>query len=365
MKKLIPKLLDLAVEIQQIPAPTFQEAARGRFIAERFREDGLEDVHTDALGNVFGCLPGGSGPPVVVSAHLDTVFPAGTPLRIRRTSTRIFGPGIGDNSLAVAGLLGLLWALRTKKARLSGDLWLVANTGEEGLGDLRGMRAVVDRFGERPRAYLVLEGTALGQIYHRALAVRRLRITAETQGGHSWVNYGRPSAVHELARLVAALDSLPLPESPRCSLNAGTFHGGNSVNSIAAHAEIELDLRSVESETLESLDGQVRDLVASFAAGDVRITVEKIGDRPGGALPLDHWLVRLAEKCLQEAGLEAHPSIGSTDANLPLSRGLPAICIGLTRGRGAHTMGEYIETEPLALGLQQLLLLVLGVFQWE
>lgn len=195
------RVLDLAVTIQQIPAPPFGEAQRAEFVRQRFAVEGLEAVSLDALGNVFACLPGsGRSKPLVVSAHLDTVFPFDTDLKVRREADRIFGPGIGDNSLGVAGLFGLLWALRQERGDqpgLPGDLWLVANVGEEGLGDLRGIRAVVERFKDEPLAYLILEGMAFGQVYHRALGVQRYRITVRTEGGHSWVDYGRHSAIHE------------------------------------------------------------------------------------------------------------------------------------------------------------------------
>jgi len=180
---LVAQVLDLAVQIQQIPAPTFYESGRAAFIQKQFVKAGLRDVQVDEIGNVYGRLPGaGQKPPLVVSAHSDTVFPASTDLQVRREKGQIHGPGIGDNSLGVAGLFGLLWGLRARlqgssaELRFPGDLWLVANVGEEGLGDLRGMRVVVDRFGPQVLAYLVVEGMALGQIYHRGLGVKRYRI---------------------------------------------------------------------------------------------------------------------------------------------------------------------------------------------
>jgi tripeptide aminopeptidase len=363
---LVARVLDLAVAIQQIPAPPFGEAQRGAFLRERFLVEGLQDVAVDDIGNVYGRIPGqGQLRPLVVSAHLDTVFPYGTDLQVQREADKVFGPGIGDNSLGLAGLFGLLWALRQKsnQAALPGDVWLVANVGEEGLGDLRGMRAVVDRFGETVCAYLILEGMALGQIYHRGLGVQRYRIAVNTSGGHSWVDYGKPSAIHELGNLIARLSALPVPSQPRSSLNVGVIAGGTSINTIAAEAHLELDLRSENSAALNQLVHQVETLVGAANRADVAVTLEMIGRRPAGKLPSTHPLVRLAKRCLVSQGLQPNLTIGSTDANIPLSRSLPAICVGLSTGYGAHTANEYINVGPLFQGLAQLVAVVEGTFQ--
>ncbi len=374
VNSLVKSVLELAIEIQQIPAPTFAEGRRAAFVRDRFEAEGLQHVTTDEIGNVLGCLPGeGQTHPLVVSAHLDTVFPESTPLDLRREGDQIHGPGIGDNSLGVAGLFGLLWTLTRgstneasqtapEKSRLPGDLWLVANVGEEGLGDLRGMHSVVDRFGNRVLAYLVIEGMALGQIYHRALGVQRYRISAHTAGGHSWVDYGRPSAIHELAGLVTRLSALELPEQPRCSLNVGMITGGISINTIAPEAHLELDLRSEEASALEALVTRVRELVESANRPGVQVSMEIIGQRPAGEISEKHPLVRLAKRCLRLQGIQPNLTIGSTDANIPLSRGLPAICLGLSTGYGAHTADEYILTGPLESGLAQLVAFVEGAF---
>lgn len=365
---LIQRVLDRAVAIQQTPAPTFYEGQRAALVQEGFLAEGLVDVQIDERGNVYGRLPGaGVGRPVVVSAHTDTVFPASTDLRLRRETDKIYGPGIGDNSLGVAGLFGLVWMLRERSAAASnpdlpGDVWLVANVGEEGLGDLSGMRAVVERFGDSPRAYLVLEGMAFGQVYHRALGVQRYQITINTTGGHSWVDYGRPSAIHELAALVTRLNNLPVSRSPRTSLNVGKISGGTSVNTIAPEATLELDLRSEGEQTLKNLVERVLHLVAAANRPEVKASCQVIGSRPAGKIPADHPLVILARGCLADLGIEPNLTIGSTDANIPLSRGLPAVCIGLSSGHGAHTVQEYIHTSPLALGLAQLAALTVGVF---
>jgi len=362
---LVELVVDRAIAIQQIPSPTFAEAARAALIRKFFDREELADVQIDGTGNVFARIPGiGATTPLVVSAHLDTVFPAGTDLTQHRDGQRVYGPGIGDNSLGLAALFGLVWHIRSSALTLPGDIWLVANVCEEGLGDLHGMQAVVDRLGGQVQAYLILEGMALGQVYHRGLGVKRYRITAQTGGGHSWVDFGRPSAIHELAALVVRLTSISLPKIPRTSMNVGVIRGGTSVNTIAAQAYLELDLRSEDWAELESLADLVQDMVEQDnRSGKVQMTVQLIGNRPAGELPANHRLVKLAEQALQEQGITAILNIGSTDANLPLSRGFPAVTIGMTYGAGAHTVGEFIEIIPLAQGLGQLFRLVDLIYQ--
>lgn len=366
---LIQRVLELAVQIQQVPAPTFEEQARAQFVLDRFRAEGLTEIAQDAAGNVYARYPGrGSAAPLVVSAHLDTVFPAETDLSIRREPGRLYGPGLGDNSMGVAGLFGLLWQLRERALQLPGDLWLVANTAEEGLGDLKGMKAVCDRFGSTARAYLIIEGMALGHVYHRGTGVRRYKITLHTPGGHSWIDYGKPSAIHELARLVAQISDLSLPANPRTTLNIGRISGGTSINTIAPNAWIELDLRSESADELNHLIRQVEKLVAAVERpqrggdGGVRVELEVIGQRPAGEISTADPLIKLAKSILMQQGLDPLLTIGSTDANIPLSRGYPALVLGITRGGGAHTVGEFIETEPVADGLEQLLGFVSGVW---
>ena len=364
--ELVKRVLEMAIAIQQIPAPTFNEGRRAAFVLERFQEEGLSDVSIDPVGNVYARLPGKanarSAPPLVVSAHLDTVFPEDTPLDLRRDSDRIYGPGIGDNATGVAGLFGLLWALQGSQ-RLPGDVWLVANVGEEGLGNLCGMSAVVDRFGADVRAYIILEGMALGQIYNRGLSVRRYEISACTPGGHAWVDFGRPSAIHELAGLITRLCAIPVPEQPRSSMNIGTVSGGTSVNTIAAQATCLLDLRSESGQVLARLARQTEAQIEAGNYPGIQFSWKVVGERPSGGIPSSHPLVRLAKSCLEAQGIHPLLNIGSTDANIPLSRGMPAICMGLTSGGGAHTVEEYIATQPLELGLAQLQALVDRIFQ--
>lgn len=364
MTNFITQLLDLAIQIQQIPAPTFAEGPRGEFVRGRFLEEGLKDVSMDSQGNVYGCLPGKNKniKPLIVSAHLDTVFSEKTNLKVTKSSGKISAPGLGDNSMGVAALFGILWQLHERKIQLKGDVWFVANVCEEGLGDLRGMKAVVDHFGENVLAYLVLEGMALGHIYHRAIGVRRYRVTARTAGGHSWSDYGQPSAVHEVAALVTQLAAIPLPREPRTTLNVGVMVGGTSVNTLAAEASFDLDLRSEDPSVLMELAKKAEELISTANKPGVRFEADVIGQRPAGEISARHPLVILAETCLHEQGLDATLTGGSTDANVPLSRNIPALVLGVTTGGGAHTTHEFIHTEPVEQGMAQLLMFVERAF---
>ena len=364
MKAFVKRLLELTVQIQQIPAPTFEEDNRANFVQGLFNTENLQDISIDSAGNVYARLPGkGKAKPLIVSAHLDTVFPSETDISTSKKKDRIIGPGIGDNSLGVASLFGLLWLLGEDNILLPGDLWLVANVCEEGLGDLRGIRAVVERFGKDVHAYLIIEGLAFGYIQHRALGVQRYKISVKTNGGHSWSDFGQPSALHELSALVTKLTAIPLPNEPRTSMNVGRMAGGTSINAIAADAWLELDLRSESLQVLAGLSQAVETLVESANSPTVRVEAEVIGRRPVGELPKRHALVKLAEECLKNQGVEPQLTIGSTDANIPLSQGIPALVLGVTNGAGAHTTEEFIYTEPIARGMQQLVEFVSRV--WE
>jgi acetylornithine deacetylase/succinyl-diaminopimelate desuccinylase-like protein len=325
----------------------------------------------DEAGNVYGRWSKVEGQrsdvkPLIVSAHLDTVFPFEMDLSVRREDEKLYGIGIGDNSLGIAGLFGLLWMLREglpshlpsppaslPKGEGSRDIWFVANTCEEGLGDLRGMKAVVERFGGDVQAYLVLEGMALGHVYHKAVGVKRYRITARTQGGHSWSDYGQPSAVLELSKLIVGLSALKLPQKPRTTMNVGKVQGGTSINTIPAEAWMELDLRSEGQAELEWLVVHVEKMIREARQPGLSLEAEVIGSRPVGELSPDHPLIQLAAECLREQGLEAMLTSGSTDANIPLSKNIPALVLGITTGGGAHTKDEFIHTALVEKGMGQ------------
>jgi acetylornithine deacetylase/succinyl-diaminopimelate desuccinylase-like protein len=358
MKSIAERVIERAIEIQQIPAPTFEEAQRAEFVRAKFLEEGLQDVAVDEAGNVYGRIQvkGRTShvKPLIVSAHLDTVFPKATNLEIRRSAEVIQGPGLGDNSLGVAALFGLMWILKERQVVPGGDIWFVANVGEEGLGDLIGMKAVVERFGADVLAYLVLEGLALGHVYHRAVGVKRYRISARTKGGHSWSDYGQPSAVHELAKLIVQLTSLDLPREPRTTMNVGKISGGTSVNVIASEASLDLDLRSEGQESLAELVSAAEKFIRRANKPGVSFEAEVIGQRPAGEIDAAHPLIRLAQSCLHELGLDAVLTTGSTDANVPLSKGYPALVLGVSRGGNAHTVQEYIHSAPVEQGMEQL-----------
>lgn len=355
-------VIEQAVAIQQIPAPTFQERPRALHVADQFTALGLHQVELDDLHNVYGLLPGtrSSLPAVLISAHTDTVFPAETPLTVSRQHDQLLGPGLGDNSLGVAALLGLAHTLRRMNYLPGADLWFVATTREEGLGDLGGMRAAFQRLQPRIGAVVNLEGLAFGHVYHAGIAVRRLHITASAPGGHSWLHYGRSSAIHGIVQVGARIVGLQPPASPRTTFNIGMIEGGQSINSIATQAGLWLDLRSEDSAALHGLEQQVRAHIAASGRPDLSFEVEVVGDRPSGQIPVAHPLVKTALSALEQVGVRGTLETGSTDANIPLAAGCPAVTIGITRGGNAHRTDEFIETRPVEAGLQQMILLVLA-----
>lgn len=370
------RLIDLSIAIQQIPAPTGDEGRRAAWVAEEFRRLGYA-CEVDALHNVYACAVGAQrAPALVVSAHIDTVFPAGADLTIRREGNkpRIFGPGLGDNSLGVAALLWLAETLRAQPAPPV-DIWFVANVGEEGNGDLRGMRAAIDRLtaskADAIGAAIVIEGMGLSRVVHQALASRRFRIQVTAPGGHSWSDFGAASAVHVLAQLAADLTHLRPPKTPRTTFNLGVIEGGTSVNTIAQRAALELDLRSEQPAALEAIVQEALGIVARYQGmrwqqAGVTVTATVIGDRPGGAIADDHPLVLAAISSLHAVKVKPQLAmrISSTDANIPLSRGIPAVCIGVTEGGNAHRTDEWIDTAPIPEGLHHLETLTAWATAW-
>ncbi len=366
------RLIDLCIQIQQIAAPTGAEEARARWVAGHLRSLGY-DAELDSLHNVYASVRGRErAPALAITAHTDTVFPAVTDLTVRHDTAhrRIFGPGIGDNSMGVASLLWLAQVLRDM-APPPIDVWLVANVGEEGNGDLRGMRAAVDRLQPALGAAIVIEGMGISRIVHQALASRRYAIEVTAPGGHSWSDFGAASAIHVLAQLAAELTQLRPPSSPRTTFNVGVIEGGTSVNTIAQQARLELDLRSEDPAALASMIGQVQAIVGRYQTvrwqqAGVAVTTTVIGDRPGGAIADDHPLVEAAIRSLHAVEVKPQLSmrISSTDANIPLSRGIPAVCIGITDGGNAHRTDEWISTTPIGRGLRHLLTLTNWTTGW-
>lgn len=356
----LPRVVERAVAVQQIAAPTFHEENRAKYVRQQFEALGLVSIEVDALHNVYGRLPGqdSNRPAVLISAHTDTVFDADTVLDTRSENGRIYGPGLGDNSLGVAALLTLAEILRDTP--LPADVWFVANSCEEGMGNLDGIRAAYQKLASRVGTAIVVEGMAFGRVYHAGIAVRRLEITCRAGGGHSWLHFGQPSAIHGLLQLGADITRLTVPASPRTTYNVGVIDGGQSVNSIASIASMLLDMRSEARHTLETLEDQVRSLVNQHRTPDLEFEVKVVGDRPAGEIPLTHPLVVLARDVLIYLGAQPIFEAGSTDANVLLAAGLPTITIGISYGGNAHRLDEFIEPAMIQHGLWQLILLTAG-----
>jgi len=355
-----PSVIELTERIARVPAPTGDEGERSRLVATLFEAHGAA-VAVDPLGDVTTIIRGSTGEgaqSVLLAAHLDTVFPRETPLIVRRDGDRLVGPGVGDNCLGIAALLCLPALFRNAGLTPATDVLLAADVGEEGLGNLRGMRAVMDAH-PAIGAVVAIEGHNLGRLTHVAVGSTRLRLTARGPGGHSWGDAGRPSAVHALAGVVNDLAGLPLARSPKTSLNVGLFEGGVSVNTIAPEASCVLDLRSVDADALARLTERVKRIVTGAERGGIRIEVELLGERPAGLVPVDSPIVAAATAVLRTLGVEACFDASSTDANIPISRGVPAVCVGLTHGGNVHREDEFIELGPVATGLAQLALLTL------
>jgi tripeptide aminopeptidase len=347
------------VTLSEIPAPTFAEGPRADHIARRFRELGLEQVEIDGTGNVLGCLGGDlAGPGTAFVAHLDTVFEATTDVQVTRRNDRLYGPGIGDNGAGLAGLLLMLEAMREAGIEPRRPLWLVASTGEEGLGDLCGARAAMQRLGGSLCNVVAIEGALLGRVTHEAVGSLRWKVHFAGPGGHSWHDFGRPSAINAAAAAVATMSRLELPAKPRTTFNVGQIAGGTGVNVIAAEASILLDMRSTDAAALANFARRADLLIREAAQHEgVNLRIETVGERPAGAIARQSPLVQTASTALRLLGIEPRYEAASTDANVPLSQGIPAITVGITHGGGIHTEAEWIELSYCTQGVRQLLLL--------
>jgi acetylornithine deacetylase/succinyl-diaminopimelate desuccinylase-like protein len=356
-------IMDEAMAICRVPAPTFHEARRAAHVLKRMEALDLGVPRMDDAGDVICELPGNSAfPAVVLMAHLDTVFDLQTPLQVRRDGTMLYGPGVGDNSMALAALLWLGRALLDLPGR--GTLIMAANVGEEGLGNLRGAKALWERYGQEASAWVVLEGATFNRAARVGVCSRRLSITYRTTGGHSWKDFGRPNAIHALGRLIDQIAQIRVPADPRTTYNVGVVRGGTTVNTIAAEAGLVLDMRSEDPEALTRLDRAVRTLAGAVAeAAGVEPTVEIVGDRPGGALPPDHPLVALVEETSAALGVPVTWEAASTDTNVPLSHGAAAVCLGIARGENLHTVDEVLDVADALQGLQQAYLVVAALLR--
>jgi tripeptide aminopeptidase len=360
-----PDVLELTALISAVPSPTGEETAKSLLVERLFATAGLAKER-DAIGDVVGVIPGRptSRPGMsrlLVAAHIDTVFPISTPLEIKRSADRLSGPGVGDNSVAVAAAIKLADLLRMAGEVPAVDVLVTGNVGEEGLGNLRGIREVLASRSDIG-AVVALEGHNLGRVTHVAVGSRRFRITVKGPGGHSWGDFGRPNAIHGLSKLIAELDAIPLPRSPKTTLNVGMIDGGVSVNTIAPEASCLLDLRSIDESALHRLSDRVMRLVERSNRGDAVVyAAESIGERPAGVVSADSPIVQIAAGTLTALGLEPSFDASSTDANVAIAAGIPAVCIGLTTGGNVHRTDEFIDLEPVAKGVAQLAVLTLAL----
>jgi len=362
-------------ELTEIPAPPFGEAARSEWLRTRFTALGLEEVHIDDLGNVLGLLMATPQAPLIaISAHLDTVFPSGTALKTREDGNRLFGPGISDNAAGVIAVLAMVAAVKRTQLKPATNILFIGNVGEEGEGNLRGMRHLFSepRWREAIQSLLVIDGAGTDTYVNQALGSRRFEVTFRGPGGHSWSDFGVPNPIVLLSRALARFSEVHIPESPRTTFNIGVISGGTSVNSIPESASARVDLRSASMEELQKLEDRLRECVAeawneaplSYRAGEARVTlaIENIGDRPAADLP-EHarilQFVRATDKHLQVKSL---PRLASTDANVPLSLGIEATTIGAGGdGGGAHTLREWFDCSNRDLGLKRILLVLLAL----
>ncbi|WP_026443338.1 M20/M25/M40 family metallo-hydrolase [Pseudacidobacterium ailaaui] len=363
-------------ELVSIAAPPFGEGPRALWLASRLHEIGLEEVHLDAIGNVIAKLPGQdrSHPCVVVSAHIDTVFPDGTPIQPRLIGTRLFAPGACDNGAGAAALLAIASALRRAQVHLPGDILFLANVGEEGEGDLRGMRYFYQQIPSisQVAAHLVLDGAGHEVAVTRALGSRRYLVTIAGPGGHSWTDAARPNPIVVLSRAIAQLGDRQLHEMPRTTLNVGTIEGGTAVNAIPERVTARFDTRSTDADQLVRLEVDlhraVEDTVLNGNQGlseglCLRFSIQTIGDRPAGALPENSPLLHTLRAVDRHLSIRTETRIASTDANIPLSLGVPALSMGAGgEGGGIHTRSEWYDARGRNLGLRRILLLACSAF---
>jgi acetylornithine deacetylase/succinyl-diaminopimelate desuccinylase-like protein len=362
----VEQVVEETLQLCRIPAPTFEEAERAAYVAQRMQAIGLADVRVDAISNVSGILSNGSPrPTTLVVAHIDTVFPRPTVLEVQRTTKRLYGPSIGDNSVAVAAMLGVATALHRLRFTLPGRVIFAASVGEEGLGNLRGIRALLDTWAGEIDAVIAVEGHGIDEVRIAGIGSTRLEVTFQGPGGHSWGAFGTPSAIHALGHTIHKIARLKLAQQPKTTYNIGVVAGGESVNTIASQATMLVDLRSVDPAALRQTEARVTRILRQVESqSGVQITSRIVGQRPAAALDAQHPLCQGVRAIRRQ--LRLRPTVfsaASTDANLPLSLGIPALCLGITRGGLAHTVNEYIDVAPIPDGLRQLYMTILHSLQ--
>jgi len=344
------------IELSQIPAPTFAEHARAAYVERRMRDAGLSGVRKDAAGNVFGNVEG-EAPALMIAAHLDTVFAADDDHTVTRDGSRLVGRGIGDNSLGLAAMLEI--AALSAELDFGRRVVFVATVGEEGLGDLNGVRTAVDEHRDL-NAFIAIEGHFLEHVVNVGVGSKRVRISVRGEGGHSWHDYGQPSAIHAAAETVHRILRLELPASPRTTVNVGHIEGGEGINILARHATLDVDMRSESQEALDDLAANVSDIIRDVAVtNNVRMDATPVGDRPVGHIDPNHVLLSAALDSLRNVGVEGQLETASTDANYPASLGIPSVCVGISTGGGMHTPEEWIDEAKIATGLKHLLTMVM------
>lgn len=374
------RVMQWQAELVGVPAPPFGEGPRAERLRALFSEMGLDDAHLDGAGNAVATLCG-TDPGrrcVLLSAHIDTVFPADTPIAPVLEGTRLTAPGACDNGAGLAAMLAMAAAMQSAGLRTALDVVLIGNVGEEGEGDLRGMRHVygngsaagqADR--EKIAAHLVLDGAGHEAAVTHALGSQRYLVTVTGPGGHSWTDAGRPNPIVVLSRAIERFFAVALPDAPRTTVNVGTIEGGTAVNAIPERAAARFDLRSTEREQLIRLEVELHRAVEDAAVAAeggrrsaeraVRFTIEKIGDRPAGRLAEGSALLETLRAVDRHLGIRTEARIASTDANIPLSLGVPAVSVGGGgEGGGIHTRGEWYDARGRELGLRRLLLLLLA-----
>jgi acetylornithine deacetylase/succinyl-diaminopimelate desuccinylase-like protein len=366
------QLIDSIIKICEIPAPTFSEDNRGQYVLNCLQNNQNLKIHIDSFKNVIVRYIGKENKAkIAILAHLDTVFPL-LDIKVVRTTTSLEAPGIGDNSASVGTMLQIIRAWIETGYQPDFDVLFVANSCEEGLGDLKGVKGLLDEYCRQPEnnvdlhALLSIDGT-LERVTHIGIGVKRLKITVKTTGGHSWANFGRDSAIHIIGNVISEISKINVPDVPKTTFNVGLINGGTSVNTIAQSATCIIDLRSMDMKELLKLEETVRNIINNKTnKKDIDIEIEVVGDRPVGKIDENHPLVIIAKKSGKDIGLEKVPESGaaSTDANIPLSRGIPAIAIGCYKGEGAHTTSEKIFIDSLQRGIKFTNLVILRSLKW-
>ena len=356
--------LALLMELAKLPAPSNHEERRAEFCLNWLRSQGAQSAYIDeALNVIYPVGDTGENDLMVFMAHSDVVFPDTTPLPLRVENGRIYCPGVGDDTANAVALLTVAGHIAREKLTPKGcGILLVINSGEEGLGNLKGSRKIMADFGSRVKEFVTFDGNATA-IVTKAVGSRRYRVTVRTEGGHSYGKFGAPNAIAQLSQLIARLYEVRVPAIGKTTYNVGTVSGGTSVNTIAQSAEMLYEFRSDEREGLAFMQAQFEEIVEDFRASGVQIEVEVVGDRPCGLEVDNSALARRAALAVEKHyGLSPAFTSGSTDCNVPLSMGIPAICPGCVMGAGAHTREEYIEIDSLLPGLKVAFELILHHF---